>query len=144
MVKIRACIASDFEQIFSLLQQLWPDKSLCRQRLRAVYECGLASGTQRYLCAVEEGRIAAFCSITLKNNLRVEGTLANIDEMVVNHGDRGRGIGSQLLQVVIGFAKERGCTRLELESAFHRVQTHEFYKRRGFQSRAYHFSMPLV
>jgi GNAT superfamily N-acetyltransferase len=127
-----------------LLQQLWPDKTLCRQRLHAAYERGLASNAQRYLCAVEQDRIAGFCSITLKNNLRVEGFLASLDEMVVHHADRGRGIGSQLLQATIAFAREHGCARVELESAFHRAETHAFYERRGFHKRAYHFSLPLI
>ncbi len=144
MLTIRACTANDYEQIVVLLQQLWPDKVLCNKRLRAAYECGLTSDAQHYLCAVEEGRLAGFCSITLKNNLRAEGTLANLDEMVVNHADRGRGIGNQLLQATIAFARERGCVRVELESAFHRVETHAFYERRGFQKRAYHFSMSLI
>jgi GNAT superfamily N-acetyltransferase len=144
MVEIRACVITDFEQILPLLQQLWPAKTLCRQRLRAVYDRGLASDAQHYLCAVQDGRIAGFCAITLKNNLRVEGMLATLDEMVVHHADRGRGIGDQLIQAVVTFARVRGCVRVELESAFHRAEAHDFYQHRGFQKRAYHFSMPLV
>ena len=143
MAEIRACIASDFEQILFLLQLLWPDKALCHKRLRAVYDNALASDTQHYLCAVDQDRIVGFCSVSLRNNLRVEGALANLDEMVVSQADRSRGIGSQLLQAVIAFAREHGCTKIELESAFHRRETHAFYERRGFQKRAYHFSQPL-
>ncbi len=141
---IRPCTAEDVEQILVLLQQLWPGKTLCHERLRKIYDCALASGTQCYLCAVEGGRIVGFCSISLKSNLRVEGTLANLDEMVVDHADRGRGIGSQLLQASIAFAKNRGCAQLELESALHRAETHAFYERRGFQKRAYHFALSIA
>src|SRR5208337_3728340 len=121
MVEIRTCTANDFEHIFLLLQQLWPEKTLCRERLRDVYGRGITSDAQHYLCAVAEGRIAGFCSMTLKNSIRAEGFLANIDEFVVHHANRGRGIGSQLLQAAIAFASERGCARVELESAFRRV-----------------------
>jgi GNAT superfamily N-acetyltransferase len=82
--------------------------------------------------------------MTFKNSIRAEGLLANIDEMVVHHANRGRGIGSQLLQAAIASATERGCARVELESAFRRVEAHAFYERRGFQNRAYYFSLPLV
>jgi len=143
LMDIRPCTAHDFEQIVPLLQQLWPNKTFCVERLRAAFSNGLASDTQFYFCAVEEGRLAAFCAISLRNNLRVEGTLANLDEIVVDKVHRGHGLGSRLLQAVITFAKERGCARLELESAFHRVETHAFYERRGFVRRAYYFSLPL-
>ena len=94
MIEIRASIANDFEQIVCLLQLLWPDKTLCHERLQAVYDRGLASDTQHYLCAVDEGRIAGFCSITLKNNLRAEGLLATLDEMVVHTAYRSRELGA--------------------------------------------------
>ena len=144
MVTIRPCTADDFERIFALLRQLWPDRALCHARLQGVYERTLQSDAQHYLCAVEEDRIIGFCSIALKNNLRVEGTLANLDEIVVHHANRGRGIGTQLLQATIAFAREHGSTRIELESALHRVETHAYYESRGFHNRAYYFSMPLV
>jgi len=145
MAEIRACIASDFEPIFSLLQQLWPDKTLCRERLQSVFDRALKSGeVQRYLCAVEDGRIAGFCSMTLKNNLWVEGWLAHLDELVVDHAARGRGIGGDLLQAMIKLAEECGCVRVELDSAFHRKEAHAFYERRGFENRAYLFSRKLV
>jgi GNAT superfamily N-acetyltransferase len=144
MIEIRAGRAGDFEQVLLLLQELWPDRVLCRERLQAAYERGLASDTQYYLCAVEEGRVAGFCSLTLKNNLRAQGLLANLDEMVVHDADRGHGIGTRLLQSMIAFARERGCAQVELESAFHRTETHTFYESRGFRKRAYHFSLSLV
>ncbi len=143
MADTRECREEDFEQILPLLQQLWPAKTLNRDRLRVVYEHGLRSDTQQYICAVENGRIAGFCSLTLKNNLWQEGYLAHVDELVVNHADRGRGIGSQLLEAIIAYAVERSCTRVELDTAFHRTEAHAFYERHGFENRAYLFSKLL-
>jgi len=143
MADIRDCRDEDFDQILSLLQQLWPEKTLNHDRLRVVYERGLRSDTQQYICAVESGRIAGFCSMTLKNNLWQEGYLAHVDELVVNHADRGRGIGSQLLEAIIAYAVERSCTRVELDTAFHRTEAHAFYERQGFENRAYLFSKLL-
>lgn len=143
MAEIRDCKEEDFNQIVPLLEQLWPTKALNHERLRAVYERGLRSDTQQYLCAVESGRIAGFCSLTIKNNLWQEGFLAHVDELVVNHADRGQGIGSRLLEAIIKIAVQRSCRRVELDSAFHRTEAHAFYERQGFENRAYLFSKLL-
>jgi len=142
-VAIRACKDEDFDEILPLLQQLWPEKSLSRDRLQAVYQRGLESEAQRYICAVDEGRIAGFCSLTITNDLWQQGFLAHIDELIVNQADRGRGIGSQLLQSIMALAREAGCTRVELDSAFYRVEAHAFYQHAGFENRAYLFSKLL-
>jgi len=144
MANIRECTPGDFEQILPLLQQLWPQKALCQDRLRLVFERGLASDAQTYLCAVEGDHIVGFCSMTIKNNLWQEGFLAHLDELVVNRAHRGCGLGSQLLEAMILLAKERGCARVELDSAFHRTEAHAFYERQGFENRAYLFSKPLI
>lgn len=141
---IRECTSADFEQIFCLLQQLWPDKQLRQERLKAVYEAGLASDYQYYLCAVEHGCVKGFGSMTLKNNLWSGGLLAHVDELVVDHASRGRGVGSALLQTMIARALEQRCTRVELDSAFHRKGAHRFYESQGFENRAYLFSKVLA
>jgi|ERR1019366_6026405 glucosamine-phosphate N-acetyltransferase len=143
MIVIRQCASTDFEQIFVLLKQLWPEKTLDSDALFRVYSRGLASDLQRYLCAVENENVAGFCSLTIKNNLWQAGYLGHIDELVVSKGKRGLGIGSALLAAIIGIAKEVGCSRVELDSAFHRAEAHGFYEQQGFEKRAYLFSRSL-
>jgi glucosamine-phosphate N-acetyltransferase len=143
MSSIRQCTSVDFEQIFVLLEQLWPDKTLDRDALRWVYSRGLTSGFQRYLCAVENESVVGFCSLTIKNNLWQAGYLAHIDELIVRKEWRGLGIGSALLAAIIGVARQAGCSRVELDSAFHRSEAHSFYQQRGFENRGYLFSKAL-
>jgi glucosamine-phosphate N-acetyltransferase len=92
---------------------------------------------------VENENVAGFCSLTIKNNLWQAGYLGHIDELVVSKGKRGLGIGSALLAAIIGIAKEVGCSRVELDSAFHRAEAHGFYEQQGFEKRAYLFSRSL-
>ena len=143
MTVIRQCTSADFEQILVLLEHLWPDHPLDPDALRPVYSRGLASDLQHYLCAVENEKVVGFGSLTIKNNLWQAGYLAHIDELVVSKQKRGLGIGSALLAAIIGVAKEAGCSRVELDSAFHRVQAHAFYQQQGFENRAYLFSKSL-
>jgi len=143
MAVVRQCTSADFQQIFGLLKQLWRDKKLDPEALSRVYHRGLASDLQRYICAVDNETLVGFCSLTLKNNLWQAGYLGHIDELIVSKEKRGFGVGSALLTAIIGIAKEAGCSRVELDSAFHRSEAHKFYQQQGFENRAYLFSKPL-
>src|SRR5215472_6473786 len=133
MFQIRQCRPEDFEAVVPLLRQLWPEKQLDPTTLQTVFARALASETQAYFCATTNAQqLVAFGSLTLKNNLWHEGCLGHIDELVVDSHYRGRGIGTQLLTQLVTFAGQKGCRRVELDSAFHRLEAHEFYKRHGF------------
>lgn len=143
MFEIRECTGEDFEEIVRLLRQLWPSKKLDPSNLRAAFERGLRSDTQKYLCARNGDGIVGFCSLTLKNSLWQEGYLAHIDELVIDERRRGLGIGLSLLHRLIETAGELGCSRIELDSAFERTDAHRFYEREGFENRAFLFSRSL-
>jgi GNAT superfamily N-acetyltransferase len=127
----------------ALLTQLWPNQPLERNRVQCVFNRALASDRQIYLCATLQARVVGFGSLTIKNNLWQQGYLAQVDELVVDLNHRRQGIGAQLLQRLAGLALERGCPRVELDSAFHREEAHRFYEEQGFQKRAYLFSKSL-
>jgi ribosomal protein S18 acetylase RimI-like enzyme len=143
MFQIRPCRNEDFDEVLELLRQLWPDKPLDQAALRTVYDRALASDLQRYVCATNGERIIGFGSLTVKNNLWQEGYLGHVDELVVDGEYRDRGIGTQLLEYIVDLAKQKGCRRIELDSAFHRQKAHEFYERHGFENRGFIFSKVL-
>lgn len=143
MWQIRDCCDTDFDQILVLLNQLWPSKELDRTALRSVYARALRAEAQHCICAVEDDRVIGFCSLILKNNLWQAGYLAHIDELIVDEQHRGRGIGRSLLSTIIEMAVKNGCSRTELDSAFHRTDAHKFYETEGFENRAYLFSKVL-
>lgn len=64
------------------------------------------------------------------------GSWARIVALVVSSQARGQGVGSQLMEAAEVFAISRGCTSMEVTSANHRQDTHEFYRRRGYQTGA--------
>jgi len=142
-ISIAPCGKHEFSQILSLLAQLWPDKELHVGRLRAVFERGIASSTQYYIGARAEAGLIGFGSLTIKNNLWLEGNMANIDELVVDAEYRGRKIGTRLVGELVREARARGCSRIELDSAFHRQAAHHFYESLSFERRAYLFSKRL-
>jgi RimJ/RimL family protein N-acetyltransferase len=141
--RVRPCRPEDFDAVLALLRQLWPDRPLDAEAIRAVYDRALGSDAQAYLCATDGERVIGFGSLTIKNNLWQAGPLGHLDELVVDGGWRGRGVGARLLEELIDLARRRGCRRVELDSALHRVDAHRFYERHGFENRAYLFSKPL-
>lgn len=143
LMQIRVCQPADFDGVVVLLDQLWPGKPLDGEALRRVYDRALASDRQFYFCAVCDRQVVGFGSLAIKSNLWNEGVVGFVDELVVQAAHRGRGIGSRILDRLCAEARERGCQRLELDSAFHRKEAHAFYERRGLTSRAFLYTKLL-
>lgn len=143
MTRIRKCTAADFENVVALLGQLWPGTPLDLGALRSTFERSLASSCQLYLCAESGQKLVGFGSLIMKSTLWNVASVGYVDEMVVDEDHRRRGIGSQILDHLTTWARDHGCNRIELDSAFHRKEAHVFYERRGFQSYAYLYSKSL-
>jgi ribosomal protein S18 acetylase RimI-like enzyme len=137
MIQIRPLTIEDFDALTGLLGQLWPDKPVDPFAVRKMAKEGLASGHQAYICAVEEDKPVGFCSLTVKNNLWLEARSGNVDELVVDAAHRNRGVGRLLMAEIEKIARDRGCKRLDLESAAHRTVAHRFYEGLGFEKQEY-------
>lgn len=143
VAKIRETELSDFEEVIELLEQLWPDKELNRNALLKVFSTCVRSPDNMYLCAEIDGKVIGFCSLVIRENLRVEGLVAHIDELIIDERHRRMGSGAKLLKAAIDAAKKRGCKIVELDSAFYREEAHKFYSKEGFAKRAYLFLKEL-
>lgn len=66
--------------------------------------------------------------------------IGRLSVMVVTQSATGQGIGSALLGRVEEFLRSLGCGRIEVTSASHRLQTHEFYRRRGYVQQGVRFA----
>lgn len=84
MIEIRSCRPEDFDEVAKLLRQLWLDKQLDLRSLKTVFDRALASDSQKYLCAEENGKVIGFGSLTIKNNLWQAGYICHVDELVVD------------------------------------------------------------
>lgn len=133
----------DFEEVFQLLKQLWPDKKLNKEDLQRMFHESLKDPKQEYIVARYEKKIVGFVSLTIRNSLWQEGNLGHVDELIVDEKFRNKGMGTKLLKKIIKISKEKKCKRIELDSAFHRKEAHKFYESLGFENRAYLFSKDL-
>jgi GNAT superfamily N-acetyltransferase len=140
---IRNSKVGDFNDILSLFGQLWPNKELHPNDLMTVFNRGIQSETDKYICVEENGKIIGFCALSIINNFWQEGYIAYVYAMIVDDSFRGKGIGTSLLEKAFEIVKLLGCKKIELDSGFHREKAHKFYERIGFEKRAYLFSKDL-
>ena len=143
-VKIRKALIEDFPSVFSLFHQLWPNKELNETDMKVVFDRGITSNTDLYICAEVNGNLIGFCAYGIVNNFWQEGQIAYVYAMIVDEDQRGKGIGSELLKTACDYAKKCGCKKIELDSGFQREKAHKFYtEKMGFEKRAFLFSKDL-
>lgn len=140
---IRKAKSEDFESVFPLFLQLWPDKAINKAELKKVFKRGAESQTDELLCCEAKGQVIGFCAYAIVNNLWQEGYISYVYAMVVDEKYRGQGIGTALINEAINKSKASGMKRIELDSGFPREKAHKFYEKLGFEKRAYLFSKIL-
>lgn len=142
-MEIREAKAGDFDDIMALFGQLWPNRELHQEDMLTVFERGIKSETDKYICAEDNGKVIGFCALAIVNNFWQEGHIAYCYAMIVDEACRGRGIGKCIFDKAFETAKALGCKKLELDSGFPRERAHKFYEKIGFEKRAYLFSKDL-
>ena len=137
-ITIRDSKAEDFDEVISLLKQLWPGRKINDNSLRASFLKSFELKGHIIRVASTPDKIVGLYSLSIRNNLKVEGNLANIDELVVDETMRGQKIGMLLLEDAEVIARENGCKSLGLESSFHREDAHRFYIKNGYEMQGYY------
>ncbi|MFX1238695.1 MAG: GNAT family N-acetyltransferase [Promethearchaeota archaeon] len=143
-IKICTPTSKDFNNIYNLLKQLWPNNTLDEKKTKTSFLIGLNSEKQEYRMLLINNKIVGFASLTIKNSLWQEGNIAHIDELIVSKEFRGKGFGAKLLVILSQIAIECSCKKIELDSAFHRERAHKFYEKEGFKKRAVVFSKDIL
>jgi GNAT superfamily N-acetyltransferase len=90
----------------------------------------------RYVVVIAEdaeGDVVGLLSLSSRPVLRLQGWIGTVEELVVESGARGRGIGDRLLQHAKGLAFEHGWIRLEAGVTRSReANRRQFFFSRGF------------
>lgn len=95
------------------------------------------------LVADDGGELVGFCTGYQDLHSVRFGYRAWVEDLAVDPARRSEGIGKALLDGMKGWARERGATHLELDSAEPRTDAHRFYEREGAQYRSYSFGWTL-
>lgn len=140
-VTFRRAAQTDMGPIASLLTELGyasigPDVVDRVQR-------SLHSETSWLLLAQSEDDVIGLIAAELVPYFPNGSTVCRVTALVVAAQHRGRGVGDKLLACVTEFAREHGCSGIELTSAHHRLDAHRFYEKLGFSKTSLRFFRPL-
>jgi GNAT superfamily N-acetyltransferase len=91
----------------------------------------------------EDGSLIGFCTAYQDIHSVRFGYRAWVEDLAVAPERRSQGVGRELLGAARDWARERGATHLELDSAEARADAHRFYEREGAAYRAISFGWEL-
>ena len=94
------------------------------------------------LLALDDERIVGLASVYADILSIRYGPRCWLQDLVVTASHRSRGIGAQLVDAATEWARERGCTHLELSSGEGRKDAHRFYLWQGM-ARSYNFTKQI-
>ncbi|MEU1051577.1 GNAT family N-acetyltransferase [Streptomyces sp. NPDC005876] len=111
---------------------------------RAAFERLAADPNQRLVVAVREGRVVGTLQLTFVPGLSRRGATRSIIEAVRIHaGERGGGLGTQLIEWAVDASRRQGCSLVQLTSDVSRTDAHRFYERLGFSATHVGFKLQL-
>jgi len=145
-VKLRHSKATDVKSIIELQAQL--DRPLPKDRyetkkfqkvIKNYIQSNSIKGNRGIILATTDSKIIGLVSFVLLERLNQPFREFWIPELVVSEEYRSHGIGKLLIQKCESIAKRKKCYRIRLESRNDRIDSHNFYKKIGFQQIALAF-----
>jgi GNAT superfamily N-acetyltransferase len=147
MTVVRPAKESDLPRILELYRELSMSTTEAEQRLNTPWDdyrrvfAEISHNPRRELLVAEyEGEVVGTVALFIIPNLSHSATpYALVENLVVNHQYRRKGIAKKLMEYTIARAKQEGCHRIELCSDRRRKEAHRLYRSLGFKPSAYGF-----
>jgi GNAT superfamily N-acetyltransferase len=129
-MRIRAARRDDFEAVTRLLEELGRPvvTPATEADCRAVYEKEVFDPDCHHIVAEDERGVTAFASAYFRARLNHPTEEVWVADLIVAEDARRRGVGRALLEEIEHRARDRGCHRIELESAYFRAEAHHMYR----------------
>jgi GNAT superfamily N-acetyltransferase len=146
--EVRAAGEGDIERLVPMYDWLFaPPGSVPEtwdeKRAAVALRSAIVSHDAVVLVADEGGRLIAFLTAYQDLHSVRFGYRAWVEDFAVDPERRSRGVGRAVLDAAKAWAKERGATHLELDSALARTDAHRFYEREGAAYKSFSFGWPL-
>jgi GNAT superfamily N-acetyltransferase len=143
--EIRPATAADEAAVLALLEELFeppgsrpPDYT--EDRGREGFRAAVRNPDADVLVAMDGDGLVGLASVYADIQSIRYGKRCWLQDLVVTSEYRGRKVGRQLLAAATEWARDRGCTHLELASGAGRLDAHRFYKREGMEQ-SYNFQL---
>lgn len=147
MLVIRNASTIDIPIILELLYELGrprpqEDKNI-EEFSNIVTKYILSEPTKKIIVAEYGNKIVGMASMMLLSRLNRKSLELYIPELIVQKDHQNKGIGKKIMEFCIDFAKQYKCHRIRLESGNQRIDSHQFYKKLGFEQSSLSFTMNL-
>lgn len=94
--------------------------------------------------ADRDGQVVGTIQVSLVPGLSRQGSLrAQIEGVRVATAERGTGLGAAMVSWAVAYAREQGCSLVQLTSDKRRTEAHRFYGRLGFEASHEGFKLRL-
>ena len=130
----------EIERCYPVMAELRPHIS--REDFLPQVRRQMAKSGFQLVYLTEESKIKAVAGIRIAEWL-ARGVSLDLEDLVASESERSKGFGGILLDWIIKYALERGCTEVRLVSHVTRFRAHQFYLKKGMILDAHFFSMPL-
>ncbi|MGY5148850.1 MAG: GNAT family N-acetyltransferase [Candidatus Nitrosopumilus sp. bin_68KS] len=95
------------------------------------------------LVQLNDTEIIAMVSMIFMQRLNQNSLELYIPELIVREKFQHKGVGKKLINYCISIGKEKKCHRIRLESGNQRNESHQFYKKLGFDQSGLSFTLSL-
>ena len=125
-----------------LMQQLRPNQSDEESYVQQVGRQQQNTGYNLVGAFDSDGRLLGLAGFVCSEMLS-RGSYLYVDDLVIDEGHRGQGIGRIIISWLRAHARNLGCSSLHLDCSNHRLDSHRFYRREGLEDRSLHFVLDL-
>ena len=123
-VVLRPMTAADLDDVVQLEVSVFGEEAWTAEMLLS--ELSQQPASRHYLVARDDDQIVGYAG------LLGAGGQADVVTVAVATGHWGHGIGSALLEALLGEARRRGCTEVFLEVRTDNARAQDLYRRYGF------------
>ena len=146
-ISIKKASKNDIPVILGLLYELGrpkPQKDKDVDVFRKIAKKYISDSDKQILIAINNDvEIVGMASIVFLSRLNQTNHEMYIPELIVTKEFQSKGVGKKLIESCIKLGKEKKCHRIRLESGNQRTESHEFYKKLGFEQSSLSFSKNL-
>ena len=148
MAKIREALPEEVERVLGMYEWLFAPPGSVPPRwdpdlARAAIADAIADQSATVLVAEHRGDLLGLCTAYLDLNSVRFGSRCWVEDLAVSPEHRSQGVGKALLDAAKEWARERGASHLELDSADIRTDAQRFYEREDPSWRSVCFAWEL-
>lgn len=148
-VSIRTATDGDVDAVVDLIDELFdppgvrPPHYECESARQRVAACLQSATSDALLACASDGTPVGLATVYIDVLSIRQGRRCWVEEIVVSSRCRSQGVGAALLRAADAWARDKGCSHLELHSGLGRKDAHGFYLKQGMSQAAFVFARDL-